>query len=42
VLRQWDWPARKLAVLKEQLSAALEYFGNNVHRMEYTEYLAEG
>jgi hypothetical protein len=42
VFRQWDWPARKSAVRKEQLSAVLEYFGNNVHRMEDPEYLAEG
>jgi len=42
VLREWDWPARKSAGLKEQLLAVLEYFGNNVHRMEYPEYLAEG
>jgi hypothetical protein len=42
VLREWDWPARKSAGLKEQLKAVQEYFGNNVHRMEYPEYLAEG
>jgi hypothetical protein len=42
VLRQWAWPARKSAALREQLSAVLTYFGNNVHRMEYPEYLAEG
>lgn len=42
VLRQWDWPARKSAALREQLGCVLEYFGNNVHRMEYPEYLAEG
>lgn len=42
VLRQWDWPARKSAALREQLSAVLTYFGNNVHRMAYPEYVAEG
>jgi hypothetical protein len=42
VLRQWDWPARKSAALREQLGTVLTYFGNNVHRMEYPEYLAEG
>jgi hypothetical protein len=42
VLRQWDWPARKSAALREQLAAVLSYFENNVHRMEYPEYLAEG
>ena len=42
VLREWAWPARKSAALNEQLKAVLEYFGNNVHRMDYPEYLAEG
>jgi hypothetical protein len=42
VLREWDWPPRKSAGLKEQLKAVLEYFGNNVHRMEYPEYQALG
>jgi hypothetical protein len=42
VLREWDWPARKSATLREQLGAVIEYFGNNLHRMEYPEYLAEG
>jgi hypothetical protein len=42
VLRQWDWPTRKSAALREQLEAVLSYFGNNVHRMAYPEYLAEG
>jgi hypothetical protein len=42
VLRQWDWPARKSAALREQLEAVLTYFENNVRRMEYPEYLAEG
>lgn len=42
VLRQWDWPARKSATLREQLETVLRYFGNNVHRMAYPEYLAAG
>jgi hypothetical protein len=42
VLRQWDWPARKSAALREQLAAALTYFANNVHRMAYPEYQAGG
>jgi hypothetical protein len=42
VLRQWYWPARKSAALREQLAAVLRYFENNVDRMEYPEYLAEG
>ena len=42
VLREWDWPARKSAALKEQLAGVEEYFGKNVHRMEYPEYEAEG
>jgi hypothetical protein len=42
VLRQWDWPPRKPAALREQLLTVTEYFSNNLHRMEYPEYLAEG
>lgn len=42
VLREWDWPTRKSAGLREQLKEVVEYFGNNLHRMEYPEYLAEG
>jgi hypothetical protein len=42
VLREWDWPARKSYALREQLEKTLDYFANNVHRMEYPEYLAEG
>ncbi len=42
VLRQWSWPARKSAALRAQLDEVLGYFVNNVHRMEYPEYLAEG
>ena len=42
VLRQWDWPVRKSAGLREQLSEVLTYFESNAHRMEYPEYLTEG
>ena len=42
VLRQWNWPARKSAALRAQLAEVLSYFANNVHRMEYPEYQAEG
>lgn len=42
VLRQWAWPARQSAAWREQLAAVLSYFGNNVHRMAYPEYQAEG
>jgi hypothetical protein len=42
VLRQWQWPPRKSAVLRGQLEEVLTYFENNVHRMEYPEYLAAG
>lgn len=42
VLREWAWPARKSAALREQWEEVEEYFGNNLHRMEYPEYLAEG
>jgi hypothetical protein len=42
VLRTWDWPARKSAALSAQLQEVLTYFENNMHRMEYPEYLAEG
>jgi hypothetical protein len=42
VLRTWAWPVRQSAVLRAQRAAVEEYFGNNVHRMEYPEYQAEG
>ena len=42
VLREWDWPARRSAALREQLEATLGYFANNLHRMDYPEYQAEG
>jgi hypothetical protein len=42
VLREWAWPARQSAALREQRRAVDEYFSNNLHRMEYPEYQAEG
>ena len=42
VLRQWDWPARKSAALRAQWAEVQTYFENNLHRMEYPEYQAEG
>lgn len=42
VLREWDWPERKSAALREQLETVLGYFASNLHRMEYPEYQAEG
>ena len=42
VLRHWDWPARKSAALREQLETVEGYFENNLYRMEYPEYQAEG
>jgi hypothetical protein len=42
VLRDWEWPARQPAELREQRGRVEEYFGNNLHRMEYPEYQAEG
>jgi hypothetical protein len=42
VLRQWEWPKRRGAEWRKQWEATQEYFANNVHRMEYPEYLAEG
>src|SRR5262249_30035792 len=42
VLREWAWPARKSAAWRAQWQRVQDYFGNNVHRMEYPEYLAEG
>jgi hypothetical protein len=41
VLQTWDWPSRRPA-LRAQLEEVLQYFGNNVERMEYPEYLAKG
>lgn len=42
VLRQWQWPERKSAAWREQWRKVQEYFENNLHRMEYPEYEAEG
>jgi hypothetical protein len=42
VLRTWAWPPRPSAALRAQRQATEEYFRNNVHRMEYPEYQAEG
>jgi hypothetical protein len=42
VLREWVWPTRQSATLRAQRQAVAEYFGNNLHRMEYPEYVAEG
>lgn len=42
VLRNWEWPQRQSAALREQRAKVEEYFGNNLHRMEYPEYQAEG
>ena len=41
-LREWDWPAKKGAALREQWEKVQQYFGSNLHRMEYPEYEAEG
>jgi hypothetical protein len=42
LLREWDWPARRSRALREQWTRVEEYFSNNLHRMEYPEYLAAG
>lgn len=42
VLEQWPWPSRRGAALTETLEEVMGYFGNNVHRMEYPEYTANG
>jgi hypothetical protein len=41
-LREWPWPPRRSAAWRVQWARVEEYFGNNVHRMEYPEYQAEG
>jgi hypothetical protein len=41
-LRGWDWPQRQSAALREQRAKVEEYFGNNLHRMDYPAYVAEG
>lgn len=42
VLREWDWGRRLQRAAREQLTRVEEYFGKNVHRMEYPEYQAQG
>ncbi len=42
VLRQWDWPARKSSAVRAAWQALESYFENNLHRMAYPEYGAEG
>ncbi len=42
VLRAWDWPARKSWAWRAAWQALESYFANNLHRMEYPEYVAEG
>lgn len=42
VLQHWAWPARKSAAWRAQWQRVQEYFGNNLHRMAYPEYQAEG
>jgi hypothetical protein len=42
VLREWVWPARQSAALREQRAAVQDYFSNNLHRMAYPAYQAEG
>jgi hypothetical protein len=42
VLREWSWPARQSAALRQQREKTEEYFAKNVHRMEYPEYQAQG
>jgi len=41
-LGAWDFGPRKSKGVREQLARMQEYFSNNVHRMEYPEYVAEG
>ncbi len=42
VLREWAWPTRKSSAWRAAWQALESYFVNNVHRMEYPEYVAEG
>jgi hypothetical protein len=42
VLRNWEWPARPSPALREQRGQVEGYFENNLGRMEYPEYQAEG
>jgi hypothetical protein len=41
VLEEWELPPRKPAAAKARADV-LEYFGNNVHRMDYPTYVANG
>jgi hypothetical protein len=41
-LREWDFGPRRSKAVREQLARVEEYFGNNVHRMGYPEYQAQG
>jgi hypothetical protein len=42
VLREWAWPKRLAAEWRKQWADTEQYLANNVHRMEYPEYLAQG
>src|SRR5262249_29943289 len=42
VLRNWGWPPRQSAALRAQRGKVERYFENNLSRMEYPEYQAEG
>jgi len=42
VLRNWEWPTRQSQALREQRAKVERYFENNLSRMEYPEYQAEG
>lgn len=42
VLEQWQWPTRRSASLRETLEEVQRYFGNNIDRMEYPEYVGNG
>jgi hypothetical protein len=42
VLREWEWPPGKSKEWRKQWADTEQYFGNNAHRMEYPEYLAQG
>lgn len=41
LLEGWPWPPRRPA-LREKLAAVLGYLRNNLHRMDYPAYLANG
>jgi hypothetical protein len=42
VLREWEWPVRKSSAWRAAWQTLESYFANNLHRMEYPEYVAEG